>query len=214
MSGVRQILRARIVLVHEDSSVSATNESDNGRLRCDVLQTGAGSTLGLAVGDTVLLWQPEQENARGVILGRIGPSHAPERELAHERDPGEEMPDMLVLEAKKHLTLRVGEGSITIREDGKILIKGKDLVSHAQRMNRIKGGSVSINLSHQPETTAPKAHLHPRHRRRTLRGLQFPLGTAGRRTPSDRPSIPCAGSPPWRSASRLTSRACSWLGLI
>ena len=80
-----------------------------------------------------------------MILGRIGPSHAPERELAHERDPGEEMPDMLVLEAKKHLTLRVGEGSITIREDGKILIKGKDLVSHAQRMNRIKGGSVSIN---------------------------------------------------------------------
>ena len=29
--------------------------------------------------------------------------------------------------------------------DGKILIKGKDLVSHAQRTNRIKGGSVAIN---------------------------------------------------------------------
>jgi len=41
--------------------------------------------------------------------------------------------------------LRVGDGSITIREDGKVLIKGKDLVSHAQRMNRIKGGAVSIN---------------------------------------------------------------------
>ena len=48
-------------------------------------------------------------------------------------------------EAKHQLTLRVGEGTISIREDGKILIKGTDLVSHAQRMNRIKGGAVSIN---------------------------------------------------------------------
>ena len=55
------------------------------------------------------------------------------------------VPDELVLEAKHTLTLRVGDGSITIREDGKILIKGKDLVSHAARTNRIKGGSVQIN---------------------------------------------------------------------
>ncbi len=57
----------------------------------------------------------------------------------------EDVSDELVLEAKHSLTLRVGEGSITIREDGKILIKGKDLVSHAQRLNRIKGGAVQIN---------------------------------------------------------------------
>jgi len=43
------------------------------------------------------------------------------------------------------MTLRVGNGSITIRGDGKILIKGSDLVSHAQRTNRIRGGAVSIN---------------------------------------------------------------------
>jgi hypothetical protein len=57
----------------------------------------------------------------------------------------DEIPDTLVLEAKSSLTLRVGDGSITIRADGKILIKGKDLVSYATRVNRIKGGSVSIN---------------------------------------------------------------------
>ena len=51
----------------------------------------------------------------------------------------------IVLEARKGMTLRVGEGSITLRADGKILIKGKDLVSHARRMNRIRGGSVSLN---------------------------------------------------------------------
>ena len=105
----------------------------------------------------MLCWVDAEAPNRGLILGRIGSSVAP----AHTndaRDPSEgtlpvhtrpqpaiETPDELVLEAKHSLTLRVGDGSITIREDGKILIKGKDLVSHAQRMNRIKGGAVSIN---------------------------------------------------------------------
>jgi len=35
--------------------------------------------------------------------------------------------------------------SITIREGGKILIRGNDLLSHAQCLNRIKGGGVQIN---------------------------------------------------------------------
>jgi hypothetical protein len=89
--------------------------------------------------DVVLVWRTTDVSDRGVILGRIGQSHAP------KVFEGDAVPEELVLEARKSLTLRVGEGSITIREDGKILIKGKDLVSYAQRMNRIKGGAVSIN---------------------------------------------------------------------
>ena len=100
---------------------------------CEVLHTGA--QLRLAPGDIVLVWFSGECNDPGLVLGRIGPTTAP-------MPPN---PDELLLEAGKSLTLRVGEGSITIREDGKILIKGKELVSHAQRMNRIKGGAVSIN---------------------------------------------------------------------
>jgi hypothetical protein len=106
-------------------------------LRCDVLHTSEKPLL-LVEEDDVLVWRSDESAESGLILGRIGRSHA---DLA-ERDP---TPDELLLEAKHSLTLRVGDGSITIREDGKILIKGKDLVSHAQRMNRIKGGAVSIN---------------------------------------------------------------------
>ena len=86
--------------------------------------------------DHVLVWVSGEEGQRDVVLGRIGPPIVLE--------PGDPADD-LVLEAKHSLTLRVGAGSITIREDGKILIKGKDLVSHAQRLNRIKGGAVQIN---------------------------------------------------------------------
>lgn len=90
-------------------------------------------------GDAVFCWAEGGDPEQLLVLGRIGAAAASTTPSAAP------IPDELVLEAKQSLTLRVGEGSITIHEDGKILIKGKDLVSHAQRMNRIKGGSVSIN---------------------------------------------------------------------
>ena len=105
-----------------------------------MLQSVNGAELRLSPGDAVLLWRPEITSRRGVVLGRVGPSNAPE-----SSHPPEAVPDELVLEAKNNLILKCGDGSITIRADGKILIKGKDLVSHAQRVNRIKGGSVAIN---------------------------------------------------------------------
>jgi hypothetical protein len=89
--------------------------------------------LALSPNDRVLVWQPDRVQPYGVVLGRVGVNH------------GVHSQDSLVFEARESLTLRVGDGSITLRADGKILIKGKELVSHAQKMNRIKGGAVSIN---------------------------------------------------------------------
>jgi hypothetical protein len=102
--------------------------------RCLVLRTSEGPPLRLAAGDAVLVW-PAKPHC--LILGRIASSPVP--------TPAADVPEELVLEAKKNLTLKCGDGWITFRADGKILIKGKDLVSHAQRLNRIKGGSVAIN---------------------------------------------------------------------
>lgn len=112
-------------------------EGVDGPLSCDVLHTSEKPLL-LVEGDSVLVWRTSDSVDTGVILGRVGPSHA-------DSGQPDQIPDEIVLDAKHSLTLRVGEGSITIRKDGRILIKGKDLVSHAQRMNRIKGGAVSIN---------------------------------------------------------------------
>ena len=107
----------------------------------DFLQTSDGAQLKLQPGDVVLVWRPAEDAQRAVIFGRITAPAAP----VPPTDGAAEIPDTLVLEARESLTLRVGNGSITIRADGKILIKGKDLVSHAQRMNRIRGGAVAIN---------------------------------------------------------------------
>jgi len=113
------------------------------RIECELLYTSEAPALALGTGDSVLVWLSNGMSPTGVILGRIGPWSAPTPAPVHEREL--DVPDELVIEAKESLTLRVGDGSITLRADGKILIKGKDLVSHAQRMNRIKGGAVSIN---------------------------------------------------------------------
>lgn len=51
----------------------------------------------------------------------------------------------LTLEAQEEIVLKCGEGSITLRKDGKIVIKGTHLLSRASGPNRIKGGSVQIN---------------------------------------------------------------------
>jgi len=128
---------AQVVDVQEDR-ILVKHAGTKEYLPCVVLERAARAP-GLSPGDVVLVWMPVGGDEGGVIVGRV---RATKTDTASEP---QEVPDQLVLEAKHSLTLRVGDGSITIREDGKILIKGKDLVSHAQRLNRIKGGAVQIN---------------------------------------------------------------------
>ncbi|MHC4216005.1 MAG: hypothetical protein ACYSWP_21855 [Planctomycetota bacterium] len=134
-----KITRAKVVFVRSTNFVDVVIETQpEKKISCNVMQTSDGSGLRLAAGDTVLVWLPEGDEERGVVLGRIGPSRAAVNKQ-------KETPDEIVIEAKKNLTFKCGDGSITLRKDGKILIKGKDLVSRAKRMNRIKGGAVTIN---------------------------------------------------------------------
>jgi hypothetical protein len=128
------IARGKVLAVDEHGAVSVTFSDESGAFSADLLLTSDATALRLLPGDDVLVWVPP-DRSRAVVMGRI--------ETAS--DAGTRVPDELLLEAKKGLVLRVGEGSITLRADGKILIKGKDLVSHAKRMNRIKGGAVSLN---------------------------------------------------------------------
>ena len=120
-----------------DDAVLVSGTGDE-MIACDVLEPRVPDTPPLAENDAVLVVVPEGGSGRGVILGRVVRPGSPE---AGAKSP----PDEILLEARKGLTLKVGEGSITLREDGKVLIRGRDLVSHARRLNRIRGGTVSIN---------------------------------------------------------------------
>lgn len=51
----------------------------------------------------------------------------------------------VILEGKQQVILRCGEASIELRHDGKIVIRGLHVVTHADGVNRIRGGAVQIN---------------------------------------------------------------------
>ena len=127
----RQLARG-IVEAVVDTEVMVALDGDR-KILCDVLQASEIAPPVFVEGDRVLVWTAP-EPARGVVLGRVLSPANPRPEL-----------DELIIKARKNLTIECGEGSITLRGDGKVLIKGKDLVSRAQRMNRIKGGSVALN---------------------------------------------------------------------
>jgi len=51
----------------------------------------------------------------------------------------------VTFDAKEEIVLRCGEASIVLRNDGKVVIKGKNILSRSHGMNKIKGGAVHIN---------------------------------------------------------------------
>lgn len=51
----------------------------------------------------------------------------------------------IVIEGEEEVVLMCGESSITLTKAGKIIIRGKYLVSRSSGVNRILGGSVQVN---------------------------------------------------------------------
>lgn len=137
MTRVDGIYRGTVIRLESDGTITVELVDRSVTMLCQVLDSAEAPHSQLSAGDPVLVWTSGLEGEAGVVLGRLGRRSQDETSTA--------MPDEIVLEARTALTLKVGDGSITIREDGRVLIKGKDLVSHAKRMNRIRGGSVTIN---------------------------------------------------------------------
>jgi hypothetical protein len=51
----------------------------------------------------------------------------------------------VVVDAEDEIELRCGKASITLRRNGRVIIRGAYVETHAEGVNRIKGGSVAIN---------------------------------------------------------------------
>ena len=51
----------------------------------------------------------------------------------------------VVIEGQEEVVLKCGEASITLKRDGKLILRGAYVETHAKGVNRIKGGSVKIN---------------------------------------------------------------------
>lgn len=130
---VTDLVRAVVKAIGSEGLVVVSDEVGE-EISCELLIM-AGLRASLEPGDRVLVWRATAD-AHGVILGRLG---------RVDGEAAADAPAELVLQARKRLTVRCAEGSVELRSDGKVLVKGRDIVSRAQRTNRVKGGSVAIN---------------------------------------------------------------------
>jgi hypothetical protein len=86
--------------------------------------------------DVLLVFEAERSD-RPIIVGLL---RAPIHQLTAEVDGRH-----VKIEAKEQITLQCGQGSITLKRDGKIVVRGTQIVTRASGANKIKGASVSIN---------------------------------------------------------------------
>lgn len=124
-------VRATLLTVQDDG-VLQVRMPDGHECACDWLENALTSAQPLAAGDAVLV-MPESEVGQAVVLGRIGRYRAPAAQ-AH-----------LTLEATESLTLKCGEASVDLRADGKVMVRGEDVLLRAKGTQRIRAGTVSIN---------------------------------------------------------------------
>jgi hypothetical protein len=115
----------------------ALEDAEDQSIPCERLETTDCLQARYRVGDRVLVWRPPMRDAMGCILGRVS---LPSPQEIHGPDSSES-----TIRADGKLTLRCGKSQISLKEDGKVLVKGVDVVSHAKSSQRIKGASVRIN---------------------------------------------------------------------
>lgn len=121
--------RVRLREVSADGTLWVCDEAGRS-FACDWMENPVQTQL--AVGDELLAMLPSTGCQRGVVLGRIGAY-------------GQSTNASLIARATESLQLQCGESSIDLRADGKVVIRGDDVLVRAKGTKRIRAGTVSIN---------------------------------------------------------------------
>ena len=71
----------------------------------------------------------------------------PKTQTLEPAEPLEALVDgkRVVIDAQDEVVIRCGKASITLRRNGRVVIRGTYVETRAEGVNRIKGGSVQIN---------------------------------------------------------------------
>jgi hypothetical protein len=102
----------------------------------------AGATVPVSerhVGSAVTLILPSNGSApivNGIVRTKAAGADGVQVVLDGER---------LLLEAEREIVLQCGKASITLTREGKVVIRGADLLEASTGRHRIKGGTVEIN---------------------------------------------------------------------
>jgi len=123
---------------------------------CHFIRSSTAPPPEIHPGDSVLYVPPASDAEFGYVLGLIEPYPSTVNQLSEKQTRQAQGQDnachitriedeVVHIKADKGLVIECGTGSITITQDGKVQIKGKELLSRARGMSRIKGAGVNIN---------------------------------------------------------------------
>jgi hypothetical protein len=97
------------------------------------------------IGKEVVLVLEDGDPTRPIMLGIVLAPRARESSRDTAGEEAQLAGKQLGISAEQEITLTCGAASITLTRAGKILIRGKYVLSRSSGVNRIKGGSVQIN---------------------------------------------------------------------
>lgn len=124
----RSLRRLTVDSINGDGLI-LVRQADGSLLCCEVLLTlGNGRDMYQAGTEVLVLSNGPTEY--GICLGPVGPLSTPKS---------------LKLDATASLSLNCGEASIDLRADGKVMVRGEDVLVRAKGTKRIRAGTVAIN---------------------------------------------------------------------
>ena len=100
-------------------------------VHCEILESAALTPL--QIGDRVLMLPPAAPEGCGVVIGKLV-TYSPSEAGRHVQ-----------IEASESVTLKCGESSIALRADGKVMIRGDEVLVRSKGTHRIRAGNVAIN---------------------------------------------------------------------
>jgi uncharacterized protein DUF6484 len=142
----------RIVEIASDGApVIDYQGNELGPLRARTLEVATAAASDV-VGREVLLMFESGDVWRPIIVGFVHDTIiSPKLEVTIEEPALESQLDFsakserMLIEKEEEIFLVCGKSSIRLRSDGKIIIRGTEIVSRASGANKIKGASVNIN---------------------------------------------------------------------
>ncbi|MDM8542942.1 hypothetical protein QUF90_17855 [Desulfococcaceae bacterium HSG9] len=162
LSNELAIRKGIVVEFAKDGMIFVETEESEFLLPCYFVRTAEGALPQLNIGASVL-FVSDSDQEYGYILGLIEVYVHPKKvssekdalltdfenqveiELSSKAKDIKVNDKKIIIEAEDEIHLKCGKGMIMINKEGKVILRGTNLISRSSGSNKIKGAAVQIN---------------------------------------------------------------------